>query len=981
MGCTYRCTSECTNECANECVNGCTNEKTTRATPVVASTAMSTMSVLATLMTLMVWLTLAVFSIVSTASDTALGQSAHAQGAPTGITPAGITSAGITSAGITSAGITPAGVTPASVAPAQTSALPTSPATARITMITPPDRVFYPGEEIKLRVVFSLDRAVQFENPAIYYQVSDLESGEVVATGVAPFNRTLATAGWVELRPEIPRDSKLRWYRAALTFVDGEREIPIRVPGLEGARQGMFGGSREVALEVTLEVALEEALEGDGAFAEALEGTHQGARERAFQGSLEGTRRSALQSAVEGTVEVAAEGAAEGAVEGAAEGATEGAHDGASEAAIVDLHHSPSGDGAPRAAVSFGVLPETPDYDEWSVKGVEPVVPSRKVMAFYYPWYGNPLVSRRWVHWPEGGHNPDTVDAAGLPDIGAAHHPALGPYDSHDPRVIQQHLEWAEAAGIDVLIASWWGQGEFSDQALARLLDAAAETSVRISVYYEAVPGSSENGALADFRYLLSKYGEHPGFFKHEGEPVIFVYGRALGQLPYDVWQRVLETIKSEYNVKLIADSLDARWAELFDGLHMYNPVGPLVGGSDMRRIYESLVWAAASQGKVSSVTVIPGYDDSNIGRTSVIVAPRRDGALYDELWGLALESRPDWVIITSFNEWHEGSEIEPSVEHGDHYLRSTAEWAARYKQASERTLWVERSSMPVVVVPGKEYPVSISVVRLGDGGPVDVHWELPEGWAVSGVEAGSVSQAESKPESKSQPHSESRPETQPVSQSQSQPELESRLIQARLIVPDDAAYGEYDLQVTLSWRGFDLKRPETVTVVDAADVPFDGVGVWTELGAENRAFGLVQRDHPDGMTAPVTVDGIEARRTAPGVTDAKYIYFDVADGFIFDASGVEVEIGIEYLDERPGTFRLHYDSTNPMGGPFAGAYTDGPVVTMRGTGEWQTAVIRVPDARFANRQNGATDFRFAVGTNDLTFRRVWVRVLDGSGE
>lgn len=878
MGCTYRHTNDSYTN------HRYTNEQTTRTTSAVASTAMSTMSVLATLMTLMVWMTLAVFSIVSTASDSALLQSAHAQGAPAGVTPA------------------------------QTAALQiTPPATARITTITPPDRVFYPGEEIKLRVVFTLDRAVQLENPEVHYEVSDLESGEVVATGVAPFNKTLATAGWVELRPEIPRDSNLRWYRATLTFVDGEREIPIRVPGLEGAPQGMLEGAREVALGVTFEVALEAALEG------AIEEAIEGARERALDETHEGEREWARLEVIGGS------------------------------------RHGPTGDSATRAAVSFGVLPETPDYAEWSVKGVESVVPSRKVMAFYYPWYGNPLVSRRWVHWPEGGHNPDTVDAAGLPNLGAAHHPALGPYDSHDPRVIKQHLEWAEAAGIDVLIASWWGQGEFSDQALARLLDAAAETSVRISVYYEAVPGSSENGALADFRYLLSKYGEHPGFFKHEGEPVIFVYGRALGQLPYDIWQRVLETIKSEYKVKFIADSLDARWAELFDGLHMYNPVGPLVGGSDMRRIYESLVWAAASQGKVSSVTVIPGYDDSNIGRTSVIVAPRRDGALYDELWGLALESRPDWVIITSFNEWHEGSEIEPSVEHGDHYLRSTAEWAARYKQASERTLWVERSSMPVVVVPGKQYPVSISVVRLGDGGPVDVHWELPEGWAVSGVEAGS----EPEPESES----------------------ESNFIQARLIVPDDAAYGEYDLQVTLSWRGFDLKRPETVTVVDAADVPFDGVGVWTELGAENRAFGLVQRDHPDGMTAPVTVDGIEARRTAPGVTDAKYIYFDVADGFIFDASGVEVEIGIEYLDERPGTFRLHYDSTNPMGGPFAGAYTDGPVVTMRGTGEWQTAVIRVPDARFANRQNGATDFRFAVGTIDLTFRRVWVRVLDGSGE
>lgn len=730
--------------------------------------------------------------------------------------------------------------------------------TARITSIMPADRVIYPGDELKVRLVFMFDRSVQFQNPEVRYEISEFESGEVVERGAVPFNQTLASAGWAELKPDLPRGSNMTWYRASISFWDRDKEIPI-ADGPGGAAGG------------------------------------PGSLTSGSPGDQEGTW------------------------------------------------------------ISFGVLPEAADYSEWSAAGIEPAVPSRKVMAFYYPWYGNPTVSRSWIHWPEGGHNPDAYDATGLPDVGAAHHPALGPYDSHDPRVIKQHLAWAEAAGIDVLIASWWGQGHFSDQALPRLLDAAAETSVRISLYYETIPGGSEQGVLSDLRYILSRYGDHPAFFKHDGEPVIFVYGRAMGEIPYDAWQRVIETIKAERPLKLIADSTDGRWAEIFDGLHMYNPVGPIVGGSDMRRLYESLTWAAKSRGKISSVTVIPGYDDSNIGRASVIVAPRRDGALYDELWELALASRPDWVIITSFNEWHEGSEIEPSVEYGDYYLRRTASWAARFKTAPERTLWVERSSMPIVVVPGREYPISISTVRTGDisVGPIGVQWNLPDGWTLRAPE-----QKDGGPEGKAAGESRAT-------------------ITARLIVPEDAAPGKYPLAITLSWRGYDLKLPGAVTVVNAADVPFEGVGVWTDLGAENQSYGLVQRDHPDGMTAPVVVDGVEARRTAPGVTPHKYIYFDVADTFLFDSDGTAVEIGIEFLDDRAGTFRLHYDSANPFGGPFAGAYTDGPVITMRGTGEWQTATVQVPDARFANRQNGATDFRFAVGTSDLTFRRVWVRLLE----
>jgi hypothetical protein len=40
----------------------------------------------------------------------------------------------------------------------------------------------------------------------------------------------------------------------------------------------------------------------------------------------------------------------------------------------------------------------------------------------------------------------------------------------------------------------------------------------------------------------------------------------------------------------------------------------------------------------------------------------------------------PDWVLVESFNHWEIGTEIEPSVQFGDQYLKLTAEYAARFK-------------------------------------------------------------------------------------------------------------------------------------------------------------------------------------------------------------------------------------------------------------------------------------------------------------
>ena len=284
--------------------------------------------------------------------------------------------------------------------------------------------------------------------------------------------------------------------------------------------------------------------------------------------------------------------------------------------------------GEERASFRFGVVGEgaalaTPGGGPHAEDVTDP---DRKVMAFYYTWYGNPGTSKSWIHWPEGGHDPETFDERGLSRIGATNHPLLGPYDSHDRRVMDLHLSWAEAAGIDVLIATWWGKGDFTDRALTPLLAAASETNVQISLYYEDVPGSRTQAFVDDMRYILSNYGDHPAFFKHDGAPVIFVYGRAIGQLSYAEWEEAIRAVKAEYDVALIADSTDGRMAEIFDGLHMYNPVGQVVGGSDMQHVYESSIWAAESRGKISSVTVIPGYDDSNIGRLTPIIAPRRDG-------------------------------------------------------------------------------------------------------------------------------------------------------------------------------------------------------------------------------------------------------------------------------------------------------------------------------------------------------------------
>jgi hypothetical protein len=297
--------------------------------------------------------------------------------------------------------------------------------------------------------------------------------------------------------------------------------------------------------------------------------------------------------------------------------------------------------------------------------GEPPVRPSRRVLAFYYNWYGTPQFQNgRWEHWKEGMTN---------------HPPEL--YDSTDPAVIRRHLTEAGQAGLDGLITTWWGRGHFSDRALARILDEAeaARSPVKFTIYYERVPA---NGDVAgDFRYLFDQYARRPAFLTEDGKPVFFIYGRALNQLKPDQWRAAVEEIRKLGPSILMADGLDPKWLEIFDGLHEYNPVGQVLRHTDMGARYRSTAAHTRVRGKIGCATVIPGYDDSHIGRPRVQIADREKGALYERLWRDALAAGPDWVLITSFNEWHEGSEIEPSKEWGDQFLKLTGQFAGRFKR------------------------------------------------------------------------------------------------------------------------------------------------------------------------------------------------------------------------------------------------------------------------------------------------------------
>ncbi len=345
-------------------------------------------------------------------------------------------------------------------------------------------------------------------------------------------------------------------------------------------------------------------------------------------------------------------------------------HEQNSAAALAKFSHvgvAASGDPENLRTFSLRSLALTSAVSPMTLDAENTALGAPKVLAFYYPWYGTPEgPSGEWVHWnPYKSH------------YDSAHDPANGFYDSNDPETVRRHIREAKAAGIDGFIASWWGPYGFEDRAFNVLMNVAEEEDFLVSIYYEAADTPFE--IVSDLAYFLLRHGDSPALLHADGRPVIFFYVRVMLAFTLAQFETVFAQLEDRgRTIFAVADGLNSDYLTVFDGVHTYNPVG--IARNDIAAQYASMSLLARAQGRLFAATIIPGYDEA-YKASYLPYLDREGGETYRQYWALARASTPHWILITSYNEWHEGSEIEPSVEFGTTYLEITAEQAAAWKR------------------------------------------------------------------------------------------------------------------------------------------------------------------------------------------------------------------------------------------------------------------------------------------------------------
>ena len=306
------------------------------------------------------------------------------------------------------------------------------------------------------------------------------------------------------------------------------------------------------------------------------------------------------------------------------------------------------------------------------------------VGVYYYPWHGNNFHNR-------DGYVRSQLEPAQLP--------ALGEYDDSKSETIAQHLKWSKQANIGLWVTSWWGPNRLEDRNTRDVILPHKDLGdLKIALHYEST-GRIRNGdisvAKSDIEYICNNYFDHPNYYRIDGRPVIVMYvTRVLeqkGELASAVLTMRSAASKCGQDIYIIGDHLfddPPNASEVFapfwyfDAVTNYDIYGamgrpsPYAGRSAVNTYFsEQEVWRtlAIENGCRYIPSVTPGFNDRGVrleadhpALSRKLEASMVEGSLFryqlEKAKPLADPMVDNLLLVNSFNEWHEDTQIEPVV-------------------------------------------------------------------------------------------------------------------------------------------------------------------------------------------------------------------------------------------------------------------------------------------------------------------------------
>lgn len=347
------------------------------------------------------------------------------------------------------------------------------------------------------------------------------------------------------------------------------------------------------------------------------------------------------------------------------------------------------------------------------------------LFAHYYTWYatGNGP-HKNWANqWGKpgdpspifpNGTNPDIfLFAPTIRQISSASYPLIGPYDSDNEATIRWHLKLAKATGLDAFAVDWWGPGTW--QPVSRLTERSAEIMFRIAeeekvslfLVDETFQFHKDLDEVITWAVdYLNRFSKSPSYLRIDGKPVYLLYliPHALTRTPEDLtrlkdaveakcgpiyWMVSAETTENDKLI-IAKNWFDLDWVDcwaMYSTFALFRNYDP----ASLIPQYENVINQVHSKNKKFMAAIHPGHDNSHF-RMNPWVMPRDDGKTLKGYLAAMEATQPDFVVVTSFNEWPETTVVEPALNWPDPYLylKILADWKGHMFVAPEFPIGVK---------------------------------------------------------------------------------------------------------------------------------------------------------------------------------------------------------------------------------------------------------------------------------------------------
>jgi len=287
-----------------------------------------------------------------------------------------------------------------------------------------------------------------------------------------------------------------------------------------------------------------------------------------------------------------------------------------------------------------------------------------------------------WDYWDTGNGNP-----------------LLGNYDSSDSYVIAKHIDWATGHGINFLPMIWFGPAHYSSSKLRHILSHPLIKDIKFCIFYDSTQLSGpqlgsgpwnvddpsiKKKLLDGLDYLIQNdYFNHPSYFTYRGAHLIYYWGSLswkghVGSMTTDLRKKAKE---SGIDLFIVGDPVEYYAPDLsrikpFDGITQFlnNSVTDAQVNQNLEKMMDANYreWSslAKSVGVSFIPSAIPGYRKPI--RPDFLTLPRDPKRFKNQLEIGKKYIDPDlnMFFLTSFNDWTEDHEIEPSEEEKFAYLQ-----------------------------------------------------------------------------------------------------------------------------------------------------------------------------------------------------------------------------------------------------------------------------------------------------------------------